>query len=194
MRISIQNFNLPYLWTTLLLIFLILYLAPNVLAKTERSTSKSMNSGFEINYPGNWKINPHQETDVQTIHGLPVLDYVELKNKNIEARVYTLKNVENKTIDSFFLQKETDTKYFMKRFQKSINGLNILQAEYEYDPPKRDIIKFELEAMIELKKDKFLCMQINAPNSVGRNDLLNTFNMVLSSLLAFFLPKMRQRT
>ena len=182
MRFSIQNFKLPYLWTTLLFIFLNLYLAPNVFAKTERSITRSMNYGFEINYPGNWKINLNPETDVQTIHGLPVLDYVELKNKNIEVRVYTLKNVENKTIDSFSLQTETDTKYFMKRFQKSINGLNILQAEYEYDPPKRDIVKNELEAMIELKRDKFLYMQIAAPNNVDRNDLLNTFNMVLSSV------------
>lgn len=182
MRFSIQSCKLPYLWSTLLLIFLNLYLAPNVFAKAERSTSRSMNYGFEINYPGNWEINPNRETDVQTIHGLPVLDYAELKNKNIEVRLYTLKNVENKTIDYFSFQRESDTKHFIKRFLKSINGLNILQVEYEYNPSKRDIIKNELEAMIELTKDKFLCMQINARNNVGRNDILNTFNMVLSSL------------
>ena len=182
MQFSIQKFKLTHFWITLLLISLSIYLTPNVFAKAKRSISRSVNYGFEINYPGNWIVNPNIDPGAQTIHGLPVLDYVELKNKNIEVRVYTLKNVEGKTINSFSNQRDKNTTYVIKPFYKSINELNILQAENVYEPSKREIIENELEAMIELTKDKFLCMQINAQNNVGRYDLLNTFNMVLSSL------------
>ncbi len=157
----------------------------SVMAGASSSTLSNPDYSFQMEYPSGWESNLDQQTNIIGICGLSLLNYDQLKGKDTETRVYVLKNDQSKNLDDFFLSGKLNSKEFIAREKKTYNSLDMLVVGYEYDPPAWGLVKYEVEAMIEVSKDIFVYIQISAMKSIDGSEL----NTIVESLLSSFKKK-----